>query len=66
MEPLHLPAGYLSAHQVAQQLGIELPAVRQLVHRKQLRHAGGSKRQPWYDRDEVIALLRERQQAVAA
>ncbi len=60
MEPLFVPAGYMSAHQVAAQLDIGLGGVRQLVHRGQLHRAGGSPRQPWYDTEEVLALVRER------
>ncbi|MET9876563.1 hypothetical protein ABZZ36_18340 [Actinacidiphila glaucinigra] len=63
MEPLHMPPGYMSAHQVAQQLDITLGAVRILVHRGRLHRAGGTPRQPWYDSDEVDALLQSRQAA---
>jgi hypothetical protein len=66
MEPLHLPAGYMTAHQVARQLGITLAGVRQLVRRGQLHHAGGTERQRWYDADEVTALMAERRLPVAA
>lgn len=60
MEPLYVPAGYMSARQAAALLGIGLGGVRQLVHRGQLTRAGGSARQPWYDSDEVLALLAAR------
>lgn len=60
MEPLHLPPGYMTAHQVARQLGITLDAVRQLVRRGRLHHAGGTPRQPWYDTTEVTNLARQR------
>jgi hypothetical protein len=63
MEPLHMPPGYMSAHQVAQQLGITLGAVRLLVHRGRLNRAGGTTRQPWYDTTEVVGLQRDRQAA---
>lgn len=58
-----MPAGYMSAHQVAQTLGIGLGGVRQLVARGRLTRAGGTPRQPWYDTDDVLALIRQRQVA---
>ncbi|MEV1006114.1 hypothetical protein [Streptomyces sp. NPDC049881] len=60
MEPLYVPAGHMTAHQVAQQLGITLDGVRQLVRRGQLHHAGGTPRQRWYATQEVRALARAR------
>lgn len=63
MEPLHLPAGYMTAHQTAQTLGITLSGVRDLVQRGKLQRAGGSPRQPWYDSDAVRAIFRDRQPA---
>lgn len=63
MEPLCVPAGYMTAHQVAQTLGITLSGVRDLVHRGQLARAGGSPRQPRYDTEQVLALLAARQSA---
>jgi hypothetical protein len=66
MEPLYLPPGYMTAHQVAQCLGIKLGGVRQLVHRGQLARAGGSPRQPWYAVQDVIALDTKRRLRVAA
>jgi hypothetical protein len=63
MEPLYVPAGHMSARQVADTLGIGLPGVRQLVHRGHLTRAGGSPRQPWYDTTHVLALLDARQAA---
>lgn len=60
MEPPHLPAGYMTAHQVAYQLHISLNGVRQLVRRGLLHHAGGTARQPWYDSAEVRALMEKR------
>ncbi|WP_062207945.1 helix-turn-helix domain-containing protein [Streptomyces sp. NBRC 109706] len=60
MEPLFVPPGYLTAHQVAAQLGIGLPAVRQLVRRGHLHHAGGSPRQPYYAWPDVQQLIRAR------
>lgn len=55
-----MPAGHMSAHQVATTLGIGLGGVRQLVARGRLQRAGGSPRQPWYDSDQVLALLAAR------
>lgn len=63
MEPLHLPAGYMTAHQTAQTLDITLSGVRDLVHRGKLKRAGGSPRQPWYDSSAVLALWADRQPA---
>jgi hypothetical protein len=60
MEPLCVPAGYMTAHQVAQTLGIGLSGVRELRRRGRLTRAGGSPRQPWYDTEQVLALLAER------
>jgi hypothetical protein len=60
MEPLYVPAGYMSAHQVATTLGIGPSGVRQLVARGRLVRAGGSPRQPYYDTAQVLAILRER------
>ncbi|MDT0270270.1 hypothetical protein RM844_28825 [Streptomyces sp. DSM 44915] len=65
MEPLYVPPGHLTAHQVAAQLGIGLPAVRQLVRRGQLRRAGGSPRQPYYAWADVQALIRARRPTAA-
>jgi len=66
MEPLHIPAGHMTAHQVAQTLGIGLPGVRKLVQRGQLTRVGGTPRQPYYDTDHVIALAAARVPASAA
>jgi hypothetical protein len=63
MEPLHLPLGYMTAHQTARTLGITLSGVRDLVHRGKLQRAGGSPRQPWYDSVAVLALRDARQPA---
>jgi hypothetical protein len=60
MEALYIPAGYMTAHQVAQTLGLTLSGVRDLVHRGHLDRAGGSPRQPRYDSDQVFALLAAR------
>lgn len=60
MEPLYVPAGHMSAHQVAQALDITLSGVRDLVARGHLTRAGGSPRQPWYDTRQVRALARAR------
>jgi hypothetical protein len=56
MEFLYAPPGHLTAHQVAQLLGITLGGVRQLVHRGQLTRAGGSPRYPWYAVRDVAAV----------
>lgn len=61
MEPLYVPAGHMSAHQVAQTLGIKLTGVRDLVHRGQLQRSGGTPRQPYYDTQAVLELLASRQ-----
>ena len=63
MEPLYVPAGHMSARQVADTLGIKLTGVRDLVHRGKLARAGGSPRQPYYDTDAVLALLAQRDAA---
>jgi hypothetical protein len=60
MEPLYVPAGHMSARQVAATLDIGLGGVRQLVARGRLTRAGGSARQPWYDTEHVLALLADR------
>jgi hypothetical protein len=60
MEPLHVPAGHMTAHQVAETLGIKLGGVRQLVARGRLDRTGGSPRQPYYDSEQVLALLAAR------
>lgn len=52
--------GHLTAHQTAQQLGIGLAGVRQLVRRGQLQRSGGSPRQPWYAVQDVTALVVKR------
>lgn len=66
MEPLYTPAGHMTAHQVAAQLGITLPGVRQLVRRGRLVRAGGTPRQPYYATTAVLALLDSRQARAAA
>lgn len=58
--------GHLTAHQTAQQLGITLDGVRQLVRRGQLTRSGGSPRQPWYAVADVAALAAKRQHGNAA
>lgn len=55
-----MPAGHMSAHQVAQTLGITLGAVRELRRRGRLVAVGGTARQPYYDSEQVLALLAER------
>ncbi|MGW1892132.1 hypothetical protein ACWCP6_18010 [Streptomyces sp. NPDC002004] len=66
MEPLYAPPGHLTAHQVAQLLGIKLGGVRQLVHRGQLTRAGGTPRQPWFKVTDVVALDAKRRTRAAA
>jgi hypothetical protein len=63
MEPLYVPPGCMSAHQVATTLDITLSGVRDLVARGHLTRAGGSPRQPWYDTRQVRALCAARQPA---
>lgn len=63
MEPLLVPPGCMSAHQVAQQLGITLGAVRQLRRRGHLTAVGGTTGKPYYDTEQVRALWRHRQAA---
>ncbi len=63
MEPLHVPAGCMSAHQAAESLGVGLPAVRKLVERGHLTRAGGSPRQPYYASEQVRQLARARGRA---
>lgn len=63
MEPLYVPAGHMSAHQVAQTLDITLSGVRDLVARGRLTRAGGAPRQPYYDTEQVLALAATRQPA---
>ncbi|MER5209409.1 hypothetical protein ABT063_02115 [Streptomyces sp. NPDC002838] len=66
MESQMIRPGHLTAHQTAQQLGITLGALRQLVYRGHLTRSGGSPRQPWYAFPDVAALAarrRERQSA---
>jgi hypothetical protein len=60
MEPLYVPDGHMSAHQVAAVLGIGLSGVRELRRRGRLTATGGTVRQPWYDTTQVLALLAER------
>ena len=60
MESQIIRPGHLTAHQTAQQLGITLEGVRQLVHRGRLKRSGGTPRQPWYAVPDVAALVAER------
>jgi hypothetical protein len=57
MESQIIRPGHLTAHQTAQQLGITLGGVRQLVRRGRLHRSGGTVGQPWYAVDEVTALV---------
>ncbi|MFE8944511.1 hypothetical protein [Streptomyces sp. NPDC007856] len=66
MESTNLRPGHLTAHQTAQQLGITLDGVRQLVHRGKLKRSGGSPRQPWYATEDVTILALKRAQRDAA
>ncbi|MER6435442.1 hypothetical protein ABT275_03635 [Streptomyces sp. NPDC001185] len=66
MESQMIRPGYLTAHQVARQLGITLGGVRLLVHRGQLARAGGTVGQPWYAIAAVDELEAERQKRKAA
>lgn len=58
--------GHLTAHQTAQQLGIGLDGVRQLVRRGRLTRSGGSPRQPWYAVQDVAVLAAARRTRSAA
>ncbi|MER7379253.1 hypothetical protein [Streptomyces lanatus] len=66
MESQMIRPGHLTAHQTAQQLGISLDGVRQLVRRGRLKRSGGSPRQPWYAIPDVAALQAERRARSAA
>lgn len=66
MESQIIRPGHLTAHQTAQVLGIELDAVRQLVHRGKLTRSGGSPRQPWYALADVQAYAATRRHTEAA
>lgn len=66
MESQNIRPGHLTAHQVAQLLGIQLDGVRQLVRRSQLTRSGGSPRQPWYAVQDVDALAAKRRERNAA
>jgi hypothetical protein len=66
MESQMIRPGHLTAHQTAQQLGISLDGVRQLVRRGRLTRSGGSPRQPWYAVQDVAALATKRGQGKAA
>jgi plasmid maintenance system antidote protein VapI len=66
MESQIIRPGHLTAHQVARVLGVSLPAVRKMVQRGQLTHAGGSTGQPWYAVEEVTALALKRRARKAA
>lgn len=57
MESQLIRPGHLTAHQTAQQLGITLGGVRQLVRRGRLKHSGGTVGQPWYAVEDVTALV---------
>jgi plasmid maintenance system antidote protein VapI len=66
MESQMIRPGHLTAHQTARMLGVELDAVRQLVHRGKLSRSGGTPRQPWYAVEDVTALVVKRAAAKAA
>ncbi|MFF0080232.1 hypothetical protein ACFYR1_11100 [Streptomyces canus] len=66
MESQMIRPGHLTAHQTAQQLGIGLDGVRQLVRRGQLQRSGGSPRQPWYAVQDVTELVVKRAARTAA
>ncbi|MGW3024820.1 hypothetical protein [Streptomyces sp. NPDC001221] len=66
MESQNIRPGSLTAHQTAQQLGISLDGVRQLVRRGQLQRSGGSPRQPWYAVKDVAAIAVKRQTRATA
>jgi hypothetical protein len=66
MESQNIRPGHLTAHQTAQQLGISLDGVRQLVRRGRLKRSGGTPRQPWYAWQDVAALVIERRTSNAA
>jgi plasmid maintenance system antidote protein VapI len=66
MESQIIRPGHLTAHQTARMLGVELDAVRQLVHRGKLSRSGGTPRQPWYAVEDVTALAAKRAAVKAA
>lgn len=66
MESQIIRPGHLTAHQTAQQLGITLGGVRQLVRRGKLKRSGGTERQPWYAVADVVELQAERPAPKAA
>ncbi len=66
MESQNIRPGHLTAHQTAQQLGITLDGVRQLVRRGKLKRSGGTPRQPWYAWQDVATLVADRRARSAA
>jgi hypothetical protein len=66
MESQIIRPGHLTAHQTAEQLGISLDGVRQLVRRGKLSRSGGTPRQPWYAWQDVATLVVERRTSKAA
>ncbi|MFJ8110441.1 helix-turn-helix domain-containing protein [Streptomyces sp. NPDC096132] len=66
MESQILRPGYLTAHQAARVLGVDLATVRQLVRRGKLARAGGTPRQPWYATEDVAAYAASRTTAKSA
>ncbi|MFJ8109973.1 hypothetical protein [Streptomyces sp. NPDC096132] len=60
MESQLIRPGYLTAHQTARVLGVDLATVRQLVRRGKLTRAGGTPRQPWYAVNDVTAYAANR------
>ena len=60
MESQIIRPGYLTAHQTASVLGVDLATVRQLVRRGRLKRSGGTARQPWYAVNDVTAYAAKR------
>lgn len=66
MESQIIRPGHLTAHQTAQQLGITLGGVRNLVYRGRLTRSGGTDRYPYYAVDDVYELAKQRKQRTSA
>ncbi|MET9099958.1 hypothetical protein [Streptomyces antibioticus] len=56
MHQHHAPHGRLTAQETAMLLGITMANLRVIVHRGQLRRAGGTRYRPQYALDDVTAL----------